>query len=85
MQRVHCFVAGGVDALLQAVDDAGLDGAVVGMRGHHRVKAVGGFFQLLAVGLDVGGQLDAEIIQREFAQCDGFVEVFQIQHFVLEP
>jgi hypothetical protein len=70
--------------LLEAVDGAGLDGLIFSVRRHDGVEAEGGFFELFPVGLDVGSQLHTEIVEGKFVERNRLVEVFEVEHLVLE-
>lgn len=84
LKRVYRFVASSACTLFEAVDDAGLNRFVFSVWWRYRVQTQWRLLQLVAVEFDVAGQLHAKVVQGEFVQGDGFVEVFQIQHLVLQ-
>ena len=51
---------------------------------HHGVQPERRFFQVAAIGFDVGGQFHPEVVEREIVQCHGFVEVFEVEHLVFQ-
>jgi hypothetical protein len=75
---------GGVGFLPETVDDAGARERNIDGGWDDRVKPEGGALQLGPVGLQEVDQILAEFIEGEVGEGDGLVEVFEIEHFVLE-
>ena len=68
----------------EAVNDAGTRERNIGGRWDDRVETEGRALQLGPMGLQEVDQILAEFIEGEIGEGDGLVEVFEIEHLVLE-
>ena len=84
LERINGLVSRGIALLLEAIDNARGDLFEFGAYRDHRVKTKGSIFQRGTIRLNLFRELNSEIVQGEFREGDGFIEILKVEDFIFQ-